>query len=268
MSSSFTSALGAPLPVIQSAVLPLPLPLAPDQVLVRTVAVAINPCDWKMPDNFPSKSAVGGSDFAGIVVVLGSGVREEAALPGSGRHLRIGDRVCGAVHGFNPANHSGGCFAEYVAATADILLGIPDGITREEAAAVGGTRIATLGVVFYEHLKLGYSPRHPATEEAETAPVLVYGGGTVTGSMAIQLLRASGLRQLAVCSAKSAPLALSYGAERTFDYHSPTCATEIREYTKCRLNRIVDIIADSNSISQCYNAMGRLGGSLCRHDIR
>ncbi|KAK8004845.1 hypothetical protein PG990_010882 [Apiospora arundinis] len=168
MSSSFTSALGAPFPVIQSAVVcassikstdaaaslvisdscPLPLPLAPDQVLVRTVAVAINPCDWKMPDNFPSKSAVGGSDFAGIVVALGSGVREEAALPGSGRHLRIGDRVCDAVHGFNPANHSGGCFAEYVAATADILLGIPDGITWEEAAAVGGTGIATLGVVF------------------------------------------------------------------------------------------------------------------------
>lgn len=233
---------------------PLPLPLAPDQVLVRTVAVAVNPCDWKMPDNFPSPSAVDGSDFAGIIALMGADV--QATHP----NLAIGDRVCGAVHGSNPADHASGSFASYVAATADIMMKLPEGLEWKDAAGVGGTGIATLGIVFYEHLGLEFSPKNPAAE-AETFPVLVYGGGTATGTMAMQLLRASGLRPLAVCSAKSAELALSYGAERTFDYNSPACSSEIKDYTKGRLRHVIDIISDSASIALCYHAMGRLGGT-------
>lgn len=162
---------------------PLPLPLAPDQVLVRTEAVAVNPCDWKMPDNFPSPGAVDGSDFAGTIVLMGSDV--SATHPG----LTIGDRVCGAVHGSNPADHASGSFAAYVAATADIMMKVPEGVGWEDAAGVGGTGIATLGIVFCEHLGLVFSPKKPA-DENESFPILVYGGGTATGTMAIQLLKA------------------------------------------------------------------------------
>lgn len=167
---------------------PLPLPLAPDQVLVRTVAVALNPCDWKMPDNFPSPGAVDGSDFAGTIVALGSDIQKAASS--STRHrFALGDRVCGAAHGSNPADRANGAFADYVAATADILMKVPEGVTFEQAAAVGGTGIATLGLVLHEHLRVNFSPRAPAAE-IETFPVLVYGGGTATGTMAIQLLKA------------------------------------------------------------------------------
>ncbi|RYP45623.1 hypothetical protein DL768_008060 [Monosporascus sp. mg162] len=242
---------GANLAVSQDA--PLPLPLAPDQVLVRTVAVALNPCDWKMPDRFPSIGAVNGSDFAGIIVAVGSDVHTTHA------DLVVGTRVCGAVHGANPADHMSGSFASYVAATADILMKLPENVEWKDGAAVGGTGIAVLGLVFYEHLNIGFSPRKPATE-LEAFPVLVYGGGTATGTMAIQLLKASGLRPLAVCSSKSAELALSYGAEKTFDYDSTACYTEIKEYTKGRLRHIIDIISDAASINLCYHAMGRLGG--------
>ncbi|KAI1100049.1 GroES-like protein [Jackrogersella minutella] len=233
----------------------LPVPLASDQVLVQTMAVALNPCDWKMPDNFPAIGSTGGSDFAGTIVALGVDV-QEAGHP----DLAIGDRVCGAVHGFNPANRAGGCFSEYVAATADILMKIPLGVSWEEAAAIGGTGIATLGVAFYGHLKIGFSPEKPASG-AEAFPVLVYGGGTATGTMAIQLLKASGLRPLAVCSLESAGLALSYGAEKAFNYNSPNCSADIKSYTKGRLNRVLDIIANPASIKLCYEAMGRLGGT-------
>ncbi|EOD43352.1 putative zinc-binding dehydrogenase family protein [Neofusicoccum parvum UCRNP2] len=158
-----------------------PLPaLEPDQVLVKTAAVALNPCDWKMPDNFPSVGAVDGSDFAGTVVALGSAVDRP--------DLSVGDRVCGAVHGSNPADHRSGSFAEYVAATADILMKIPDGVPWEEGAAIGGTGIATLGLVFYEHMKIEFSPKNPAPAE-KSFPVLIYGGGTATGTMATQLIR-------------------------------------------------------------------------------
>ncbi|KAI0539811.1 alcohol dehydrogenase-like protein [Xylaria digitata] len=244
--------LGTNIEVMDSA--PLPLPINADQILVRTTAVAINPCDWKMPDNFPSVGSIGGSDFAGTIVALGSDI--QASHPA----LNIGDRVCGAVHGFNPANPTGGCFSEYVAATADILLKIPNDVSWEEAVAIGGTSIATLGIVFFEHLKLDLDPLKP-TARRDPFPVLVYGGGTATGTMAIQLLKALGLRPLAVCSSQSAELALSYGAEKTFDYNDLSCSADIKHYTRGRLSHVIDIIANSNSLKLCYDAMGRLGGT-------
>ncbi|GAP85178.2 putative zinc-binding dehydrogenase family [Rosellinia necatrix] len=233
---------------------PMPLPLRPGCVLVRNFAVGLNPCDWKMPDKFPSRGSIGGSDFAGIIVALSD------HLPATHPHLAVGDRVCGAVHGFDPSDHASGSFADYVVAVADILMKIPDGVSWAEAAAIGGTSIAALGIAFHDFLLPSLSLRKQDTKAEPASPVLVYGGGTATGTMAIQLLKASGFRPLAVCSAESAQLALSYGAERAFDYTSTSCADEIRTYTEKRLAHVLDIIADSDSVKLCYQAMGRLGG--------
>lgn len=71
----------------------------------------------------------------------------------------------------------------------------------------------------------------------------------------------SGLRALAVCSSKSVNLVRSYGAEKTFDYNSPSCSAEIKDYTKQRLSYVLDIIANPASLKLCYAAMGRLGGT-------
>ena len=151
-----------------------------------------------MPDMFGPDvvGSIGGSDFAGIIVALGGAAGSEDR---PGGRFSVGDRVSGAVHGFKPApsatagenvyDRGGGCFAEYVVATADILLKIPESVPWEDAAAIGGTGIATLGLAFNAYLHLGFTPSRPASA-AETFPVLVYGAGTATGTMAIQLLKA------------------------------------------------------------------------------
>lgn len=153
--------------------------IEPDQILVKNVAVALNPCDWKMPDNFPEPGATDGSDFAGIVAQVGAEVTQ---------HFKIGDRVAGAVHGSNPADHLSGSFGQWVAGTADIMMKVPSHVSWEQAAAVGGTAFATLGLVFFDSMKLAFTPDKPATQE-QSFFVLVYGGGTATGTMAIQLLK-------------------------------------------------------------------------------
>ena len=45
-----------------------------------------------------------------------------------------------------------------------------------------------------------------------------------------------------------------------FDYHAPTCADEIRAYTKNSLKYALDCITTLSTMLLCYKAIGRLGG--------
>ncbi|EPE33798.1 GroES-like protein [Glarea lozoyensis ATCC 20868] len=203
-----------------------------------------------MPDNFPTVGAIDGCDFAGTIIAIGAAVTQD---------FQIGDRVCGAVHGSDPANHLSGSFAEYVCATADILLKIPDGVSWEEGAAVGGVSLGTLGLAFWDFLGIPFDCENPANK-TNSLPVLVYGGGTATGTMAIQILKTCGLRPIAVCSTQSFALVKSYGAEIAFDYSAPDCAAKIRSYTQNNLKYALDIITNKSSMDFCYSAIGRRGG--------
>lgn len=65
---------------------------------------------------------------------------------------------------------------------------------------------------------------------------------------------------MTTCSPKNFALVESFGAERAFDYHSSTCAEDIRAYTKNSLQYALDIITDARSLRLCYAAIGRAGG--------
>lgn len=68
----------------------VPLPKVQDNfIIVKTKAVALNPTDWKSLENSPSKGAIVGCDYAGIVEEVGSGVKD----------LKVGDRVAGFARG-------------------------------------------------------------------------------------------------------------------------------------------------------------------------
>lgn len=197
---------------------PLPV-LSPSQILVRTAAVALNPTDYKMHANFPSPGATVGCDFAGTIVALGSDILASSlstsssspssssplSSPSSSSEqqqkypaLKIGDRVCGAVHGSNPIDPSTGAFADYVHTEGDLVLRVPDSVPWEQAAALGGIGHGTLALALWRSLGLKGTPDLPLEgkkqaddgEEEDGQYVLVYGGSTATGTMALQLLRA------------------------------------------------------------------------------
>jgi NADPH:quinone reductase-like Zn-dependent oxidoreductase len=68
-----------------------PIPKAEkDFIKVKTVAVALNPSDWKHIDWRADKGAVVGFDYAGYVEEVGPDVK---------RPFRKGDRVLGFTHG-------------------------------------------------------------------------------------------------------------------------------------------------------------------------
>ncbi|CAG8895990.1 unnamed protein product [Penicillium egyptiacum] len=54
--------------------LPSHNPLPPSYVLIQVSFVARNPCNWKMIDFSSATGTVGGNDFSGRVVAIGSAV--------------------------------------------------------------------------------------------------------------------------------------------------------------------------------------------------
>ncbi|KAI1259183.1 GroES-like protein [Xylariaceae sp. FL1019] len=238
-----------------------PVPnVTPGTALVRVAAVGLNPTDYKMPTNFPTAGATVGCDFAGTIVSIKQD-KEGGELDSDGlcRLLRLGDRVCGAVHGSNPANKDEGSFAEYVLTPTSMLIRIPDSVRWEQAAALGGVGHGTVAQALWSCMRLQHSPDSPASEDTSVA-VLVYGGSTATGTMAMQLLRMSGLKPIAVCSTRSFAIARQYGAAAVFDYRSPSCGADIRAYTGNSLFYALDCISDKRSVEICYKALGRAGG--------
>lgn len=155
--------------------------LLPKTLLVKTTAVAINPFDYKMPKNFPSAGATIGIDFVGRIVRIDT---EVAALRPD---LAVGDTVCGFIHGSNPAVPDSGTFAEYVRAPAQLVYKVPAAMKVEEAATYG-CALASMCLALWKSLDLPASPRQPLSSESP-AYVLVYGGSTATGTMALQLLK-------------------------------------------------------------------------------
>jgi hypothetical protein len=72
----------------------IPIPgLRPTYILVRTIAVALNPTDWQTLDEVPEPGtpySLLGCDAAGIVVEVGSEVTKD---------FKVGDRIAGLAHG-------------------------------------------------------------------------------------------------------------------------------------------------------------------------
>ncbi|KAL1962730.1 hypothetical protein VTN77DRAFT_9274 [Rasamsonia byssochlamydoides] len=226
--------------------------IGPDEVLVQVAYVAINPFDGKSADLSPTVGATVGCDFAGKVVALGSAVT---------RDFSIGDRVCGCVFGNNPDRLQNGAFAEFVAAPADLLLKIPPQMSFQAAATLG-VGVATVGMALYHAMKL----RLPGSPATGPCYVLVYGGATATGTLAIQMLQLSGLIPVTTCSPRNFDLVKSLGAAKAFDYHSPTCGDQIRDFTGNKLVYALDCITDTGSMKICYEAIGSAGGQYLSLD--
>lgn len=78
----------------KAALTPIPIPkLRDDYILVKTVAVALNPTDWQTLDEVfqpATTHTLLGCDSSGIVVEVGKDVT---------RDFKPGDRIMGMAHG-------------------------------------------------------------------------------------------------------------------------------------------------------------------------
>jgi NADPH:quinone reductase-like Zn-dependent oxidoreductase len=149
-----------------------------DMILVKNMAVALNPIDAKMVGKLATPGAIAGMDFAGEVIAIGPNVH--TAVP-----IQVGDRVCGAVPGMHSLTPTVGAFAQFVGAADLTTMKIPNYMSFEEAASLG-SGIGTIGLALFKSLDVPGTPNCPAKKPLD---VLVYGGSTATGTLAIQLLK-------------------------------------------------------------------------------
>lgn len=194
---------------------PVPKP-GPDEVLIRVAAAGVNRPDilqrrglYPPPPGAPS---IPGLEVAGTIVATGEGVAPELG----------GAAVCALI--------PGGGYAEYAVAHADVLLPVPPALTMIEAAAMPET-LFTVWVNLFER---AYA------REGET--VLVHGGTSGIGTMAIALGQLFGLNVVVTCgSDEKCARALALGAKRAVNYRTEDFVAVVQAETG---GRGVDVVLD------------------------
>ena len=184
---------------------PVPVP-GPGEVLIRVAAAGVNRPDvlqrkggYPPPPGAPS---ILGLEVAGEVVALGEGV--DAAM--------LGQRVCALV--------AGGGYAHYCAAPVGQCLPLPRALTMVEAAAIPET-LFTVWTNLFER-----------AWAVEGDVVLVHGGTSGIGTMAIALGKLFGLTVIVTCgSDEKCAAALSIGAAHAINYRSHDFVAEVARIT-------------------------------------
>ncbi|MBD3781608.1 MAG: NAD(P)H-quinone oxidoreductase [Micrococcales bacterium] len=176
------------------------------EVLVRVAAAGVNRADSMQRQGFypppPGESEVPGLEVSGVVEALGDGVDGWA----------VGDEVCALL--------AGGGYAEYVRVPAGQLLPVPRGVSLVDAAALPEVVCTVWSNVF---LTANLQPGEL---------LLVHGGSSGIGTMAIQLAVAVGARVAVTAgSAEKLEACRALGAEVLVNYREEDFVERVRAAT-------------------------------------
>lgn len=214
MRAIFAPERGQPddLAVVQTA---LPQ-LAVGDVLIRVAAAGVNRADvMQRHGNYPppeGASEVLGLECSGTIVAVG--LNTSADL--------VGQEVCALL--------PGGGYAEYVSAPAEHTLPVPPGVNIVDAASIAEAA-ATVWSNLFDVLPV-----------REGSRVLVHGGSSGIGSMAIQLVHAVGAHvSTTVGSAEKAAYCRGLGADVVVNYKERDFADAFAELDM-RFDAILDLV--------------------------
>lgn len=215
---------------------PMPVPRA-HEVLIEVHAAGVNRADvmqrygtYPMP---PAASTVPGLECAGVVAAVGADVAR----------WKLGDRVCALLFD--------GGYGEYAVAPEVQCLPVPDGMSLVEAAALPEV-VLTVWISVFEQAAL---------LSGET--LLVHGGASGVGSMAIQMAREAGAVVLATAGGpERCARCREFGAELAIDYRAQDFAAAVRAHTA---GAGVDVILDMVGAAYVERnlALLKIAGRLC-----
>lgn len=188
---------------------------APDEVLIDVAAAGVNRADLlQRAGHYPPPPGVPpypGLECSGVIADVGREVTQ----------WRPGDRVCALL--------AGGGYAQRVTVPAAQVLPVPDQVDLVDAAALPEAACTVWSNVFDA---AGLQPLDT---------LLVHGGASGIGTMAIQLAVAHGARVITTASAHKHEALRALGAEITVDYRTEDFVAVTRKATG---NVGADVILD------------------------
>jgi putative PIG3 family NAD(P)H quinone oxidoreductase len=195
---------------------PVPRP-GPNEVLVKVAAAGVN-----RPDILQSRGLY--PPPPGAPDILGLELAGEVVGAGEGAQALIGQLVCALV--------AGGAYAEYCVTPAGTCLPVPAALSLVEAAAMPET-LFTIWVNLFER---GFA--------ADGDRVLVHGGTSGIGTMAIALGKLFGLHMIVTCGTdEKCAAALELGAEAAINYKTQDFVEEVHRATDRRgVNVVIDMV--------------------------
>ena len=198
-----------------AAVAARPTP-GPDDVLIEVAAAGLNNADLLQARGLypppPGASPILGMEVSGVIADLGEGVEG----------WKTGDKVCALL--------PGGGYAEYALAGAGCVLPVPAGIDLVQAAGLP------------EAAFTAWTNIMDAGRLAPSESLLIHGGTSGIGSLAIQIFSARGHRIFTTAgSDEKCRAAQGFGASYAINYRKDDFVTAIKTKTQ---GKGVDVILD------------------------
>lgn len=220
--------------VLVAAQRPVPTPGA-GELLLKVAFAGVNRPDVIQRKGLypppPGASDLPGLEVSGTVVSVGPGVDPEL----------LGTRQCALV--------SGGGYAEYCLARVDVCLFVPSGLEMAEAAALP----ETLFTVWHNVFERAYA--------AQGETILIHGGTSGIGTMAIKLGKLFDLNVIVTCgSDDKCAAAKAIGADHAINYNSADFVAEVKAFTHgAGVHVVLDMVAGGYVARnlQCLREDGR-----------
>jgi NADPH2:quinone reductase len=207
---------------------PVPLP-GPGEILIKVEAAGVNRPDVAQRSGSypppPGASDLPGLEVAGEVVALGAGAT---------RH-KIGDKVMSLV--------AGGGYAQYCIAQDAQAMAVPPALSMLEAGALP----ETLMTVWHNVFERG------GLKSGET--LLIHGGSSGIGTMAIQLANAFGAKVIVTVGGQDkADACLKLGAIRAINYKSEDFVAATKEATSGHGADVILDMVGGSYVERNYDA--------------
>jgi len=226
-----------------------PVPsIHPGEVLVKIVASAINPVDWKMAKTgffIKSFPVVLGADIAGEIVAVGADVT----------NFKNGDHV----YAFTNLGAPGcGGFSEYSTVSEFFLGRKPATITFEEASTLPVGALTAFEGIFQ---KCNIPLISIANSTSRDQFFLVWGASSSVGVYAVQLAKLAGFTVVATASPRNFEYVRSLGASHVLDYTKDNVVQEIITITGGKLQYALDCISAETTV-KCISCISPSGGHV------
>jgi NADPH2:quinone reductase len=202
---------------------------AQGEILIKVAAAGVNRPDVAQRSGSypppPGASDLPGLEISGVVVAVG---------PGASRH-KLGDKVMSLV--------AGGGYAQYCIAQDAQAMAVPSALSMQEAGAVP----ETLMTVWHNVFERG------GLQAGET--ILIHGGSSGIGTMAVQLAKAFGAKVIVTVGSKEkADACLKLGADHAINYKTQDFVAEVKTATNGKGVELILDMVGGDYVERNYDA--------------